>query len=291
MPSVASFFPPHSRVLERIGARALVAHVRTFADFLVYEFSTSAGGQQLNKCIEILNDMVWKYNIVTLDRLILCLVSRNDWELSPVCAKVKNFPSSHLLRQAMRSHENNEAQVCYFIIQLLLLKPNDFRNRVNDFVKENAPEHWLQSDWHNKHMNYHKVRADHRASSLARNKRHLQLSSQSTKEIPVVIMMILLSEIPREAVLWGPCWTSQPTHAAPASVPANLLWQRVSTLPAGLRYRYSPLPGASSCFQVPWNPSWSSGKPVQVPWWVRLPQNVGTRLLNKNHKQINLEWW
>ncbi|KAI1240951.1 hypothetical protein IHE44_0009403 [Lamprotornis superbus] len=91
------------RVLERIGARALVAHVRTFADFLVYEFSTSAGGQQLNKCIEILNDMVWKYNIVTLDRLILCL--------------------------AMRSHEGNEAQVCYFIIQLLLLKPNDFRNR------------------------------------------------------------------------------------------------------------------------------------------------------------------
>ncbi|XP_076872671.1 mediator of RNA polymerase II transcription subunit 23 isoform X1 [Brachyhypopomus gauderio] len=118
------------RVLERIGARALVAHVRTFADFLVYEFSTSAGGQQLNKCIEILNDMVWKYNIVTLDRLILCL--------------------------AMRSHEGNEAQVCYFIIQLLLLKPNDFRNRVSDFVKENAPEHWLQSDWHNKHMSYHK---------------------------------------------------------------------------------------------------------------------------------------
>ncbi|XP_065256408.1 mediator of RNA polymerase II transcription subunit 23 isoform X6 [Emys orbicularis] len=118
------------RVLERIGARALVAHVRTFADFLVYEFSTSAGGQQLNKCIEILNDMVWKYNIVTLDRLILCL--------------------------AMRSHEGNEAQVCYFIIQLLLLKPNDFRNRVSDFVKENSPEHWLQNDWHTKHMSYHK---------------------------------------------------------------------------------------------------------------------------------------
>lgn len=62
-----------------------------------------------------------------------------------------------LCLQAMRSHEGNEAQVCYFIIQLLLLKPNDFRNRVNDFVKENAPEHWLQNDWHSKHMNYHKV--------------------------------------------------------------------------------------------------------------------------------------
>lgn len=78
-PVNSSFVFSHAlRVLERIGARALVAHVRTFADFLVYEFSTSAGGQQLNKCIEILNDMVWKYNIVTLDRLILCLVSRND---------------------------------------------------------------------------------------------------------------------------------------------------------------------------------------------------------------------
>lgn len=74
-PRTLSSHPLPSRVLERIGARALVAHVRTFADFLVYEFSTSAGGQQLNKCIEILNDMVWKYNIVTLDRLILCLVS------------------------------------------------------------------------------------------------------------------------------------------------------------------------------------------------------------------------
>lgn len=71
------FSSPQLRVLERIGARALVAHVRTFADFLVYEFSTSPGGPQLNKCIEILNDMVWKYNIVTLDRLILCLVRRN----------------------------------------------------------------------------------------------------------------------------------------------------------------------------------------------------------------------
>lgn len=66
------------------------------------------------------------------------------------------FSDSFCLK-AMRSHEGNEAQVCYFIIQLLLLKPNDFRNRVSDFVKENSPEHWLQNDWHTKHMSYHKV--------------------------------------------------------------------------------------------------------------------------------------
>lgn len=83
--------------------------------------------------------------------------SKRD-RIYPLYVGEKRVHTSSLFLQAMRSHENNEAQVCYFIIQLLLLKPNDFRNRVNDFVKENAPEHWLQSDWHNKHMNYHKVR-------------------------------------------------------------------------------------------------------------------------------------
>lgn len=97
---------------------------------------------------------------------LLVLVTRSP--LLSSLSGLKHFPKErpprysltlpHFLLQAMRSHENNEAQVCYFIIQLLLLKPNDFRNRVNDFVKENAPEHWLQSDWHNKHMNYYKVK-------------------------------------------------------------------------------------------------------------------------------------
>lgn len=82
-----------------------MAHVRTFADFLVYEFSTSAGGQQLNKCIEILNDMVWKYNIVTLDRLILCLVSISSGDkmtVDAVCFLLKIdlvLNSDYLLNQ------------------------------------------------------------------------------------------------------------------------------------------------------------------------------------------------
>ena len=37
------------RVLERLGARALSAHVRVFADYLVYEFSTSVGGKHVSK--------------------------------------------------------------------------------------------------------------------------------------------------------------------------------------------------------------------------------------------------
>ncbi|EDO29542.1 predicted protein, partial [Nematostella vectensis] len=75
-------------------------------------------------CIQHLNDLIWKYNVVTLDRLVLCLVT---FDRLVLCL-------------ALRSHEGNEAQVCFFIIQLLLLKPQEFRNRVNAFVREGLLE-------------------------------------------------------------------------------------------------------------------------------------------------------
>lgn len=83
----------------------------------------------INKCVDTINDMIWKYNIFTIDRLVLCL--------------------------ALRTHEGNEAQVCFFIIQLLLLKTQEFRNRVQEFVKENSPDHWKQNNWHEKHLAFH----------------------------------------------------------------------------------------------------------------------------------------
>jgi mediator of RNA polymerase II transcription subunit 23 len=113
------------KILERIGARALSAHLRKFCDCLVFEFSNSPGGQHVNKCVDTINDMIWKYNIVTIDRLVLCL--------------------------ALRTQEGSEAQVCSFIIQLVLLKATEFRNRVQDFVKDNSPDHWNQTNWHEKH--------------------------------------------------------------------------------------------------------------------------------------------
>jgi len=113
-------------VIERIGARGLNNHLRTFCDFLVYEFANSGKGQHVNKCIDVLNEMVWDYNIVTIERLVLCL--------------------------ALRPLEGNEAQVCCFIIQLLLLKTPQFRSRVQEFVKENSSEHWRQNNWHEKHL-------------------------------------------------------------------------------------------------------------------------------------------
>ena len=118
--------PTAYTVIERIGARGLSSHLRTFCDFLVYEFANSGRGQHVNKCIDVLNEMVWHYNIVTIERLVLCL--------------------------ALRPLEGNEAQVCCFIIQLLLLKTPQFRSRVQEFVKDNSSEHWRQNAWHEKHL-------------------------------------------------------------------------------------------------------------------------------------------
>lgn len=117
------------KVLERIGPRLLSAHLRTFADFLVYEFCL-AGQSNFIRYVEAINDMVWKCNILTIDRLVLCL--------------------------SLRSLENNEAQVAFYIACQILVKSQEFKNRVSDFLRDNSPDHWLQSNWHEKHMAFHR---------------------------------------------------------------------------------------------------------------------------------------
>lgn len=118
------------RVLERMGPRQLMSHVRTLCDFLVLEFSNSALGQYLSKCVDTMNAIIWQYHIIPVDRLMLCL--------------------------ALRTQEgSSEAQVCMFIIQLLLLRPLEFRNRVKDFVNENNPDHWNHNNWYEQHMAFH----------------------------------------------------------------------------------------------------------------------------------------
>ncbi|KAH1002628.1 hypothetical protein HUJ04_008697 [Dendroctonus ponderosae] len=116
------------KILERIGSRALSAHLRKLCDCLVYEFASSAGGQVVTKCIETINDMMFKYNIITIDRLVLCL--------------------------ALRTMEGNEAQVCLFVIQLIVLKSGEFRSRVTDFVRDNSPDYWNHTNWYEKHMEF-----------------------------------------------------------------------------------------------------------------------------------------
>lgn len=112
---------PSYRVLERIGARALSAHLRKLCDYLVYEVATSGQNHHIKKRVDTVNALIWNYNVFTLDRLAFCL--------------------------ALRTQEGSEAQVCFYIIQLLLLKSNELRNRVMEFVRENSPDHWKQNNW------------------------------------------------------------------------------------------------------------------------------------------------
>lgn len=121
------------KVLERIGARALVANVRKLCDYLITVCTCSAGsgpGNFMSKAIEAITAMIWKYHFFTIDRFVLCL--------------------------ALRSYDGGEIQIGFYVIQLLLVRNSEFRNRAQEFVKENSPEHWKQSNWYEKHVSFHK---------------------------------------------------------------------------------------------------------------------------------------
>ncbi|GJQ71180.1 putative mediator of RNA polymerase II transcription subunit [Trypoxylus dichotomus] len=160
------------KILERIGARALSAHLRKFCDCLVFEFSVSAGGQHVNKCVDTINDMIWKYNILTIDRLVLCL--------------------------ALRTQEGSEAQVCSFLIQLVLLKPSEMRNRVQDFVKDNSPDHWNQTNWHEKHLEFHRMYPEKLAPEETSGGYHPYFGNVCLRFLPVFdIVVHRFLEIPQ----------------------------------------------------------------------------------------------
>lgn len=109
--------PVAFKVLDKLTSKQFTASIRSFCDYLVFELANTSG-QQLSKYIDTLNDLIWKYHILTLDKLFLCL--------------------------ALRPFEGEiEFNICLLIIQHVLLKKNEFRNRMNDFVKDFTPDHWL----------------------------------------------------------------------------------------------------------------------------------------------------
>ena len=42
------------------------------------EFAKSHPTGHVNKCIDAMNNLIWKYNIIALDRLILCMALRTN---------------------------------------------------------------------------------------------------------------------------------------------------------------------------------------------------------------------
>lgn len=116
------------KVLDKMHSKQYTANVRSFCDYLVFEFAKLAA-HHLNKYIDTLNDLIWKYHIFTLDKLFLCLLLRPF-------------------------EEEVEFNVSLLIIQHILLKKSEFRSRMQEFVKEFSPEHWLHDNAHEKQTAY-----------------------------------------------------------------------------------------------------------------------------------------
>lgn len=120
--------PVAYKILEGITARALNAHLRKLCDFLVFEVANSTGKTLIHKYVDTMNKMIWQYHIVPIDRVILCLV--------------------------LRYYENSDAHVCFLIIQLMILKTNELRIRLNEVQVDYPADHWKQSNWHDHHIQY-----------------------------------------------------------------------------------------------------------------------------------------
>lgn len=116
------------RILDNIKLRAISVHLRTFVDYLVYEFANS-GAKDMFIYADALNDLIWKFHVVSIDRLLLCM--------------------------CLRSYDDSKTRVCFFIMQLLLLKRPDFKDLVHKFCKVQEPEHWkAKSNSYNANMEF-----------------------------------------------------------------------------------------------------------------------------------------
>lgn len=122
------------QVLMKLRTRALSNYLGVFSDFVIVEFKVaismySQNSPNVTKRFQTLNDFIWKYHVIPLDRMILSLVLR------PV--------------------EDKNSQVCFCVIKYLLLQFHEFKTRVKYFVSESVAQHWKQGNQHDKHIQYH----------------------------------------------------------------------------------------------------------------------------------------
>lgn len=97
----------------------------------------------VNKSIEAVNDLIWKCYVVPLDRFILTLALRSfEGNESQVSRSValdysENFDEELPVFRSLvcLTIINYSMQVCFYIIQMLLIRFGEFKSRVTDFVK------------------------------------------------------------------------------------------------------------------------------------------------------------
>ena len=141
---------PPVRIAQRTQPKKLAAHMRKMVDYFIFTLPHPSTALQINTvhpntvpfkinhydttppCPQVilrLNELVWKYNFFTLDRLILCMVRsslmvRGKTGLSYCCPPL----------QTLRGYESQEVQTCLTIVHYLLLGSQEFSQRVNALV-------------------------------------------------------------------------------------------------------------------------------------------------------------
>ena len=74
------------KVLDRLGAKVLCSQLRSLADYVVDEVGVVGVNSVVNKYIDCLNDLIWKWNVVSIDRFVLAMCLRafegNDIKVS-----------------------------------------------------------------------------------------------------------------------------------------------------------------------------------------------------------------
>ena len=88
--------------------------------------------------VSYLNELVWKYHVFPLDRLLLCMVS------IVLLAPLSPVPLPWVLalcspRQVTRGYDGQFAHICLSIMHYMLLTNQDFQSQVSTLVKEVGP--------------------------------------------------------------------------------------------------------------------------------------------------------
>jgi mediator of RNA polymerase II transcription subunit 23 len=114
------------KIVQRTQAKKLAAHARKMVDYIVFTCPLpSSNLAQFNQVVMYLNELIWKYHIFPLDRLLLCMV--------------------------MRGYDGQAAHTSLSLVHHMLLTDRDLHTRVSSLVEEVRPDHWNCPDWHSTH--------------------------------------------------------------------------------------------------------------------------------------------
>ncbi|KRX88416.1 Mediator of RNA polymerase II transcription subunit 23 [Trichinella pseudospiralis] len=127
-----------------LGPRKVLIHLKSLADFLVYETNSA----DVNRCVDVLNRLIFKYAVVPLERFMLTML--------------------------LRDYEGNDAFYALLIVMLLVQRSEELRSAVADCVAMLPSDYWHCQDWNDKYQAYQLKHAERTWSQV-----HTELSRAS----------------------------------------------------------------------------------------------------------------